>query len=401
MSPRLPRPRTFVKWLVTILAAILIVPPATAGVALATYLFMPLPASLPQEKPQADSRVSVVYDVSGQPIGEFREAESRVVIPPDQIPHNMKIAVIASEDQHFYKHSGVDWRGIARAFWADVRNRSLKQGGSTITQQLAKNLYTDGSRTITRKAKEALIAAQVERVMTKNEIIAKYLNTVYMGDSVFGVEAAAQSYFKKPAKDLTLAEAALLAGVLPAPSLYSPRSHPEAAESRRQEVLNQIEGHGLAPGRDRELQRLVDHGAGGGAGVPVEAVLLGPVAALAGVDLAQGVLGDQQLVVAQLLGHRRQGLLEPVPQSPPEVRVEPRPGTPHGHEVDHDPVLGGVEGPRVHGAAPGQSSQRSRARCPSAAMAAYSATAAAPREPRRKVVNWTRTEVGPATLLTL
>ncbi|HEV3362598.1 MAG TPA: transglycosylase domain-containing protein, partial [Acidimicrobiia bacterium] len=241
------RPRTFFKWLAISLAAILIVPPATAGVALATYLFMPLPASLPNEKPQADSRVSTVYAVDGTAIGEFREAESRVVIPPDQIPHNMKIAVIASEDQNFYQHSGVDWQGIARAFWADVRNRSLKQGGSTITQQLAKNLYTDGERTITRKAKEALIAAQVERVMTKDEIIAKYLNTVYMGDSVFGVEAAAQSYFKKEAKQLTLSEAALLAGVLPAPSLYSPRSNPENAERRRKEVLNQIEELGLAP----------------------------------------------------------------------------------------------------------------------------------------------------------
>ena len=251
MSPRLPRlrlprPRTFFKWLAISLAAILIVPPATAGVALATYLFMPLPASLPQEKPQADSQVSTVYAVDGTPIGEFKEAASRVVIPADQIPNTMKIAVIASEDHAFYDHSGVDWRGIVRAFWADVQHRSLKQGGSTITQQLAKNLYTDGARTITRKAKEALIAAQVERTLSKDEILAKYLNTVYMGDSVFGVEAAAQSYFKKPATDLTLSEAALLAGVLPAPSLYSPRSHAAAAESRRNEVLDRVQKYGLA-----------------------------------------------------------------------------------------------------------------------------------------------------------
>ncbi|HET9772994.1 MAG TPA: transglycosylase domain-containing protein [Acidimicrobiia bacterium] len=246
MSPRLPRPRTFFKWLVISLAAILVVPPAAAGVALATYLMMPLPASLPQEKPQVDSRVSTVYAVDGTPIGEFKEAETRQVIPAEDIPHVMKIAVIASEDQNFYEHSGVDWRGIVRAFWADVRHRSLKQGGSTITQQLAKNLYTDGERTVTRKAKEALIAAQVERVMSKEEILAKYLNTVYMGDSVFGVQAAAQSYFKKNAKDLTLSEAALLAGVLPAPSLYSPRSNPGPAERRRNEVLELIQRHGLA-----------------------------------------------------------------------------------------------------------------------------------------------------------
>ena len=262
--PRLPRPRTVFKWLVISLAAILIVPPAAAGVALTTYLFMPLPASLPNEKPQADSRVSTVYAVDGTAIGEFREAESRVVIPPDQIPHNMKIAVIASEDKHFYQHSGVDWQGIARAFWADVRNRSLKQGGSTITQQLAKNLYTDGQRTISRKAKEALIAAQVERVMSKDEILAKYLNTVYMGDSVFGVEAAAQSYFKKEAKQLTLSEAALLAGVLPAPSLYSPRSNPENAERRRREVLNLIGELQLASPEEVEKAVADSHKTAGG-----------------------------------------------------------------------------------------------------------------------------------------
>ena len=245
--PRLPRPRTFFKWLAITLAALVIIPPATAGVALATYLFMPLPASLPQEKPQADSRVSTVYAVDGSPIGEFKEAESRVVIPADQIPRTMKIAVVASEDHEFYNHAGVDWRGIVRAFWADVQKRQLRQGGSTITQQLAKNLYTDGSRTIARKAKEALIAAQIERVLNKDEILAKYLNTVYMGDSVFGVQAAAQSYFHKDAKDLTLSEAALLAGVLPAPSLYSPRTHPAQAEARRNDVLDRIQRYGLAP----------------------------------------------------------------------------------------------------------------------------------------------------------
>ncbi len=147
--PRLPRPRTVFKWLAITLAALIVVPPTTAGVALATYLFMPLPASLPQEKPQADSRVSTVYAVDGSPIGEFREAESRVVIPADQISKNMKIAVVASEDHEFYQHAGVDWRGIARAFWADLQHHQLTQGGSTITQQLAKNLYTNGARTFT------------------------------------------------------------------------------------------------------------------------------------------------------------------------------------------------------------------------------------------------------------
>lgn len=245
MSPRRSWPRRIFRAFVVLVAALVCVPPATAGVALATYLFMPLPATLPEARPQADSRVSTVYAADGTPIGEFREAESRVPIDADEIPDTIKRAVVAAEDHEFYAHEGVDWRGIGRAFWADVQSRQLKQGGSTITQQLVKNLYTGGDRTLVRKAKEALIAAQVERVLDKDEILAQYLNTVYMGDSVFGVEAAAQSYFRKPAKDLTLSEAALLVGVLPAPSRYSPRSHPEAAEFKRNVVLDAVERYGL------------------------------------------------------------------------------------------------------------------------------------------------------------
>ena len=246
MSPRRPWPRRIARAVIILVVALVCVPPATAGVALATYLFMPLPATLPEARPQADSRVSTVYAADGTPIGEFREAETRVPIEADQIPETIKKAVIAAEDHQFYAHQGVDWRGIGRAFWADVQSRQLKQGGSTITQQLVKNLYTGGDRTLVRKAKEALIAAQVERVLDKDQILAQYLNTVYMGDSVFGVEAASQSYYRKPAKDLTLSEAALLAGVLPAPSRYSPRSHPEAAEFKRNVVLDAVERHGLA-----------------------------------------------------------------------------------------------------------------------------------------------------------
>jgi penicillin-binding protein 1A len=246
MSPRRSWPRRKVRMLVIVVVSLVAIPSATVGVAVATYVFLPLPSSLPQEKLQADSRVSTVYAVDGSPIGEFKEAESRVLIPADRIPDTIKRAVVASEDHEFYRHGGVDWKGIGRALWADVRKRQLEQGGSTITQQLVKNLYTDGQRTMVRKAREALIAANVERVLSKDEILAKYLNTVYMGDSVFGVEAAAQSYFHKPATDLTLSESALLAGVLPAPSRYSPRTHPQAAEARRNDVLDRLEKYGLA-----------------------------------------------------------------------------------------------------------------------------------------------------------
>jgi penicillin-binding protein 1A len=245
MSPRLWTRRVTRVAVVTFVVVMLMVP-AAAGVAVATYLFMPLPAVLPTERPQADSRTSIVYAADGSVIGEFREVETRVPIKSSEIPEVMKRAAIAAEDHEFFAHSGVDWRSIVRAFWADVRKRSLEQGGSTITQQLVKNLYTGGERTIVRKAKEALIAAQVERAMSKDEILTRYLNTVYMGDSVFGVEAAAHSYFRKSARDLNLSEAALLAGVLPAPSRYSPRRHPEASEKKRQLVLDAMARYGLA-----------------------------------------------------------------------------------------------------------------------------------------------------------
>src|SRR5205807_9707082 len=107
-------------------------------------------------------------------------------------------------------------------------------------QQLAKNLYTGNDRTIGRKLRDAYLAVQMERVLSKKQILARYLNSVYFGESTFGVEAASRSYFHKPAENLTLSEAALLAGVIPAPSLYSPRRHPDDAERRRQHVLDRL-----------------------------------------------------------------------------------------------------------------------------------------------------------------
>jgi hypothetical protein len=160
--------RTF--WICLLCA--LTIPPATAGVAMATYLFMDLPATLPDEKPQADSRESLVYAADGTLIGSFKESESRTVIGVDEIPKVMKDTVIASEDRDFYKHKGVDLRAIARAAMADIRKQRIEEGGSTITQQMVKNLYVGNDRSFSRKIKEALISAQVDRVLTKDEILA-------------------------------------------------------------------------------------------------------------------------------------------------------------------------------------------------------------------------------------
>ncbi|MDQ3947405.1 MAG: transglycosylase domain-containing protein, partial [Actinomycetota bacterium] len=220
---------------------------ATVATALATYVFMPLPATLPpEERSQPEARASTVYAIDGTPIGQFRGAEQQTSLSPEDIPDTVRRAVVAAEDRRFFSHRGIDWWAIGRALVADVQAGHIVQGGSTITQQLVKTLYTGGERSWGRKGREALLAIRLERAYPKEEILARYLNTVYLGDSTFGVEAASQSYFRKPAKDLTLSEAALLAGVIPAPSLYSPRTHPEVAEQRRQLTLDKLERYGMA-----------------------------------------------------------------------------------------------------------------------------------------------------------
>jgi penicillin-binding protein 1A len=214
--------------------------------ALATYVFMPLPVNLPEERLQPERQASTVYALDGTPIGVFKGVETQVEVSPENIPDTIRRAVIAAEDHRFFHHQGVDYRAVVRAVQENRKAGKVVQGASTITQQLIRNLYTGSERTFGRKAREALLAIQAERVYSKEEILARYLNTVYLGESTFGVEAASQSYFRKPAKDVTLSEAALLAGVIPAPSVYSPRANPELAEQRRLLVLDLLGEHHLA-----------------------------------------------------------------------------------------------------------------------------------------------------------
>jgi membrane peptidoglycan carboxypeptidase len=238
------------KRLLLAIVTTLALPPAFVGAgmatALATFVLIPLPAILPEERPSHEAKASTVYAIDGTPIGIFRGAEQQVSIPEKDIPDTIRRAVVAAEDRRFYDHRGIDWQAVGRALVADIRAKRIVQGGSTITQQLVKSLYTGGEREWGRKAKEALLAIRLERVHAKDDILARYLNTVYLGESTFGVEAASQGYFRKPAKALTLSEAALLAGVIPAPSLYSPRANPELAEQRRNGVLDKLEHYGMA-----------------------------------------------------------------------------------------------------------------------------------------------------------
>jgi len=224
-----------------------LIPGTAFAIVLGSYLFLPLPAALPDEHGTPASQISVLYAADGTRFGEFRFAEQSVPVPSEQIPDTIRDAVIAAEDHDFFTHDGVDFEAVGRAIMANLTAGRIVQGGSTISQQLVKNLYFENrGRSLIRKAQEALLAAQLEREFSKEEILVKYLNTVYLGESTFGVEAASQSYFRHPASELTLSESALLAGVIPAPSLYSPRANPVGAEERRLRVLDQVEQHGLA-----------------------------------------------------------------------------------------------------------------------------------------------------------
>jgi penicillin-binding protein 1A len=185
---------------------------------------------------------SKVYSSDGKVLAEFYY-ERRTFVPYYKIPDQVKKAFVAIEDARFYSHSGIDFIGTIRALFHDIRARSMVEGGSTITQQLAKMLFLKPEKSITRKVKEAILSLQIEKRYTKDEILGLYLNQTYFGSRAFGIEAAAQTYFGKPVADLSVGEAALLASLPKAPSLYSPFRNPERARSRRSKVLSEMLKH--------------------------------------------------------------------------------------------------------------------------------------------------------------
>ena len=185
---------------------------------------------------------SKVYSDEGKVLAEFYY-ERRTFIPSYQIPDHVKKAFVAIEDVRFYSHPGVDLIGIIRALIHDVKARSMVQGGSTITQQLAKMLFLKPEKSVVRKIKEAIISIQIERRYTKDEILGLYLNQTYFGTRAFGIEAAAQTYFGKYAAQLSVSEAALLASLPKAPSQYSPFKNPQKAKERRETVLESMLKH--------------------------------------------------------------------------------------------------------------------------------------------------------------
>ena len=206
-------------------------------------LFHDLPQILSLETFRPSS-VTRIYSADKVLLAELF-VEKRDPVPLKVIPDYLKKALIATEDRKFYQHSGIDPKGILRAFISDIRAGEFVEGASTITQQLAKTLFLTSRKTLLRKTKEAFLAFQLERRYTKNEILELYLNQVYFGSGAYGVESAARIFFGKQAKDLDLAECALIAGLPKAPSRYSPLIDKDLAIKRRNIVLKQMRDTGI------------------------------------------------------------------------------------------------------------------------------------------------------------
>ncbi len=216
---------------------------AATGLVAYQLLFGDLPD--PQELPQYHLQPSVrITDRQGRLLYDVIDANSgrNMALPLEQIPSILRQATVDTEDGTFYTNPGVDLLGIARAFWINLRGGEVLAGGSTITQQVSRNLLLTAEersqRTLTRKLRESLLAWRVARTFSKDDILGLYLNQMYYGALAYGVEAAAQTYFGKPAADLTLAESALLVGLTQAPSAYNPFVNPDAAKARQLVVLS-------------------------------------------------------------------------------------------------------------------------------------------------------------------
>lgn len=243
--------RAIIAYLGLFLATVLI--GGSVGFILYTAWDLPEVQALESYKPSITSRV---YSDSHQLLAEYF-VENRTPVILSDVPEALIKALVATEDTRFYSHHGLDYRGIARALYRNVRSGRILEGGSTLTQQLAKVLFLTPERSYLRKIKEMALALKIEQRYTKQEIMTLYLNQIYFGSGAYGVEAAAQTYFGKQAKDLSLAECALLAGIPRSPKYYSPFKSRESAFSRRAHVLNRLVATGNITGdQAREASRI-------------------------------------------------------------------------------------------------------------------------------------------------
>lgn len=190
-------------------------------------------------------------------IATFSAEEDRINVPLEDVPIVLIDAVLATEDRDFFNHGGVDPVGIGRALYNDVRGRGVRQGGSTITQQYVKNVYLTSERSITRKIKEAVLAVKLERELDKQEILGRYLNTIYFGRGAYGVGAASRAYFGKDVRQIGIPEAAYLAGLIRAPEAADAGAYPEEASRRRDLSLRAMEQEGMITAEERSVAEAV------------------------------------------------------------------------------------------------------------------------------------------------
>ncbi|MFY9943629.1 MAG: PBP1A family penicillin-binding protein [Desulfobacterales bacterium] len=221
---------------------VILVLAAGAGAGLYAYFAKDLPqiTSLKDYRPAI---ITTVFSDDNRKIGEFFK-ERRKILPLQDMPEMLLHAFVAAEDSRFYKHQGIDLIGILRAFYKNLEAGAIVQGGSTITQQVTKSFFLSPERSYRRKVKEAILAYRIDRSFTKDEILYLYLNQIYLGHGAYGVEAASENYFGKPARELNLAECAILAGLPQAPSRYSPFRNWEKAKERQIYVLNRMMAEG-------------------------------------------------------------------------------------------------------------------------------------------------------------
>ena len=259
-----PRTRTARMLLLSFLVLLSAAVGAASGLLLVYTVDLPQVDELERYRP---SSVTELYDDQGRVIGSFA-LQRRVVASYDDYPQVLRDALISIEDKDFYRHWGVNvWR-IAGAAYRDIRSGGRVEGASTLTMQLARNLFLSPDRSFHRKIQEALLAIQIERRFTKPQIFTLYANQIYLGHGSYGFEAASEYYFSKPAKKLTLPEAALLAGLPKWPANYSPITHPDRSLKRRNLVINSMLEDGkittkqAAEARDKPIELHVAHDPG-------------------------------------------------------------------------------------------------------------------------------------------
>ncbi|MFM2111653.1 MAG: hypothetical protein RLZZ271_313, partial [Pseudomonadota bacterium] len=222
----------------SLVAAILVLVLIAMSIA---YPKLPDVSDLQDYQPKLPLRV---LSVEGVVLGEFGE-ERRILTPIDQIPKVMRDAVLAIEDSRFFDHGGLDYIGIIRAGLANVGRGSKSQGASTITMQVARNVYLTNEKTFTRKLYEILLTLKLERSLTKNQILEIYMNQIFLGQRAYGFAAASEAYYGKPLKDITIAEAAMLAGLPKAPSAYNPVANPKRARVRQLHIIDRMLDNGF------------------------------------------------------------------------------------------------------------------------------------------------------------